>query len=106
MRSFKFFEDNEEEDELVPINDSASWMWADEFGLREVTGYHWELQSDVSFGIRSFLNMFPSMFIVAVHSISCNGIRHEANTPRDGWGFDITSDLLTIEYYNLIPDDL
>jgi hypothetical protein len=50
--------------------------------------------------------MFPPMFIVAVHSISCNGIRHEADSPRDGWGFDITSDLLTIEYYNLTPDDL
>ncbi len=105
MRNFKFFQDNED-DELIPINDSASWMWANEFGLNDVPGYHWELQSDVSFGIRSFLNMFPPMFIVAVHSISCNGIRHESESPRVGWGFDITSDLLTIEYYNLTPDDL
>ena len=105
MRPFKFLNDNQE-DVFVPTNNyNSSWMWANEHPLTDPEGYHWELTEHRAHGIESFLHFFPNGFIIPVHSITCNGIRHDCNSPRFGWGFDITSDLLFIEYYTLIPNE-
>ena len=94
---------------IEPLHDSSpSWMWAEEFHLRQVPNHEWVLMRDNCFGIRSFLNLFPDNFIVPVDSITGNGIRHSFGNRNggNGWGFDITTELLTIEYYTLIPNQL
>jgi hypothetical protein len=100
-REFKFFGDNNDEipiDELiVEENDSASWM----YGRREnLNQYPHEIVVEDYRGIHSFLNNFPSGFIACILSITGpNGRFHDDDTEyEDGWGFDITSDLIRIEW--------
>lgn len=107
MNQFKLLRGNEEDDDSEPIHDDGpSWMWDLEFGLRPVENHTWILTSDNFYGIISFLNYFPNNFIVPVHSITGNGIRHSFDNRNNGngWGFDVTSDLLTIEFYILVPN--
>jgi hypothetical protein len=107
MKNFKFFQGklkNFDDDESN--DEGASWMWDEEYMFSEHEGYEWELVSAFSFGIRGFLSTFPNGHIVPIHAIEGgNVIRHTYNNRNngDGWGFDVTRDLLTIDYYRLVP---
>ncbi len=101
MKSFKFFGDNDEE-EIEPLRDaSPSWMWVEEIGLSSFPNQEWILMTERCYGIRSFLNLFPDLYIIPVESITGNGITHTFGNRNDGngWGFDILSEELTIQYY-------
>jgi hypothetical protein len=106
MRDFKFFTGNEEEDDeflVEPLDyEGASWSWT---SLLPLENYTYDIVETRSYGIRDFLGRFPGRFIVPVLSITGpNGRFHDANTEYDdGWGFDITSDLLTIKFLRFQP---
>jgi len=103
VRDFKFLTDNDDDGfEIEPLGDnSPSWVWVslwpesiDE--THEVMITHHE-------GIRDFLSMFPNRAIIPVLKITGHiGQEERIHTGtqeyNDGWGFDITSDLLTIEW--------
>ncbi len=102
MRPFKFFDDNEEDDyEPLPDN-TASWMWAEEFHLGPVPNHEWVLRTVVANGIVEFLSRFPDYYIIPVNSITGNGILHNYHSENIGWGFDIRSERLMIQYYDLV----
>ncbi len=104
MRPFKFFDDNEEDD-YEPLADSVpSWMWDIEFHLGPVLNHEWVLRTAVCNGIVEFLSRFPDYTIIPIHSITGSGIRHSFGNRNDGngWGFDIRSERLMIEYYELV----
>ena len=105
MREFKFFGDyNNDVDVPTPIDElideghnGASWH----YGGRENLGqYQCEIVVEEHNGIHSFLNNFPSGFIACILSITGpNGRIHTDDTEYDdGWGFDITNDLIGIEW--------
>jgi len=105
MKTFKFFGDNNSGDVPTPIDElidyeeynGASWM----YGRREnLNQYPHEIVVEDYRGIHSFLNNFPSGFIACILSITGpNGRFHDDDTEyEDGWGFDITSDLIRIEW--------
>jgi hypothetical protein len=101
VREFKFFGDNNDEipvDELIDEGyDGASWI----YGRREnLDQYHYDILVDNHYGIHSFLNHFPPGFVVTILSITGpNGRFHDDDTEyEDGWGFDITSDLIRVEW--------
>ena len=97
MREFKFFNGSEEDDLIEVGYDGASWI----FGrVENLTQYRYDILVDNHYGIHSFLNNFPSGFVVTVLSITGpNGRVHNDDTEyEDGWGFDITSELITIEW--------
>ena len=100
MKEFKFFDENND-DTINEISDDeyngASWI----FGRREnLNQYQYEIVVEEHYGIHSFLNHFPPRFIVTVLSIvGPNGRSHNDDTDyEDGWGFDITSDIISIEW--------
>ena len=100
MKDFKFFDENNDLplDEIIHEEyDSASWMWGTPMSLY---GSQYEVRFENHYGIHSFLNLFPSGFVVTVLSIvGPNGRIHNDDTEyEDGWGFDITSDLIRIEW--------
>ncbi len=100
ISGFKFFTGNEDDDEFLiePLDDeSPSWTWT---SLLPLEDYTYDVVETRSYGIHNFLSRFPNRFIVSVLSITGpNGRVHDANTQYDdGWGFDITSDLLTIKF--------
>lgn len=100
INSFKFLQDNDEGD--MELYNGASWM----FGLVEnLDQYRYHIIVDDHYGIHSFLNHFPPAYVVTILSITGpNGRVHNANTEYDdGWGFDITGDLLRIEWVNFLP---
>jgi hypothetical protein len=109
VRDFKFFtgnEDENQEDLFEPLDeDRPSWSWT---SLLPLDSYTYDIVETQSNGIREFLNRFPDRFIVPVLSITGpgpNGRFHDANTEYDdGWGFDITSDLLTIRFLRFEPE--
>jgi len=101
MRDFKFLSDNDDiylDYVLHEEYNGASWM----FGIREnLNQYQYEIVVEEHYGIHSFLNHFPPGFVVTVLSvIGPNGGRfHNHETQYDdGWGFDITNDLIRIEW--------
>jgi len=105
VKSFKFFVGNEEEEDY-PIealdietmeDDSPSWSWT---SMLPLDGYTYDIIETQSNGIHEFLGRFPNRVCVPVLSITGPNARfHDANTEyEDGWGFDITSDLLTIRF--------
>ena len=105
VKSFKFFVGNEEEEDY-PIealeietmdDDRTSWSWT---CMLPLDGYTYDIVETQSNGIHEFLGRFPNRFCVPVLSITGpNGRFHDTNTQYDdGWGFDITSDLLTIRF--------
>jgi hypothetical protein len=100
MLNFKFLNDNNQEPLEYILHedyDGASWL----FGTPEnLYGHQYEVHFDNHYGIHSFLNNFPPGFIVTVLSIiGPNGRIHNYSTQYDdGWGFDITSDLITVEW--------
>ena len=100
MRTFKFLSDSDDEPihELIDEGYSgASWI----FGRTENLGqYQYDIVFEDHYGIHSFLNHFPPGFVVTILTITGpNGRVHNDDTEyEDGWGFDITSDLITIEW--------
>ncbi len=101
---FKFFRGIE--NDLIELDPStATWMWDEEFQILSVVDHSWVISVTSSNGIGDFLNRFPNHFIVPIHSITGNGIRHSYNDRNNGngWGFNISTELLTIEYYTLRP---
>lgn len=104
MTDFKFFRGIDYD--LVELHPSiASWVWDIEFPMIEVPDHFWVMKTTSSNGIGDFLNRFPNHFIVPIHSITGNGIRHSYNDRNNGngWGFNISTQVLTIEYYTLTP---
>ena len=99
VRDFKFFSDNDDDNHLIEALDEegVSWSWS---SLLPLEGYTYDIVETQSNGIHEFLNRFPNRFVVQVLSITGpNGRFHDAHTDyNDGWGFDITSDLLTIRF--------
>ena len=97
VRDFKFFQDNEEEDDDIELYNGASWM----FGRTEnIDHYEYDVIEENHYGIHSFLNQFPPGFVVCVLSIvGPNGRYHDDDTEyEDGWGFSITSDHINIRW--------
>jgi hypothetical protein len=93
VSEFKFLTDNKPAIE----QDSAGWV----FGRRgNLIQYQYDIVVENHYGIHSFLRQFPSWYIVPVLSIiGPNGRIHNADTDYDdGWGFDITSDLISVEW--------
>lgn len=107
MKSFKFFDDNEDDYDYTPIPErTASWMWHTEFMLRDnLVGYTWQLRTIECDGILDFLSRFPDLFIVPVYTITGNNIRHDAYNEGNGWGFNIQTEHLIIEYFQLVPNN-
>jgi hypothetical protein len=94
MREFKFFDENPKS------YDGASWIYGRLENLEEV---RYNIITENHYGIHSFLNNFPSWFIIPILSITGpNGIVHNSENEGIGWGFDITSDLITIEWIRYI----
>jgi hypothetical protein len=88
MRDFKFFEENEEE------WNGASWIWR-----RIPLVARYQIVIEEHYGIRSFLSQFPSYEIISVNSITGpDGVVHNRLNDGDGWGFDITRDLIKITW--------
>ncbi len=101
VKDFKFFQDNDKDYVLLDEYNGASWL----YGRREnLNQYRYEIVLEQYHGIHSFLNNFPARFIVTVLSITGpNGRIHTADTEyADGWGFDITNDLILIEWVRFI----
>jgi hypothetical protein len=94
MRDFKFFQDNDEEEDF----DGASWMW------RSIpVQARYEIVIEEHYGIRSFLSQFSPYVIINVHTIvGPDGIIHDRNNDGCGWGFDITRDLIKITWIRFI----
>jgi hypothetical protein len=98
MKSFKFLQDND--DDEIELYNGASWM----FGrIENLDQYQYEIMVSEYYGIHSFLNQFPDWFVVTVLSITGpNGIEHNIDNQGIGWGFDITSDLIRVEWVRFI----
>jgi hypothetical protein len=98
IKDFKFFADNDEES--IEPYDGASWMYG---RIENLSQYQYNILTENHYGIHSFLNQFPSWFVVTILSITGpNGIEHNIDNQGIGWGFDITSDLITIEWVRFI----
>jgi len=94
MRDFKFFEDNEEDDDEWVC---ASWMWG------SLTINPFEIVVEEHYGIRSFLSQFSSHEIISVNSIiGPNGEVRNRHNEGIGWGFDISRDLIKITWIRFI----
>jgi hypothetical protein len=94
MREFKFFQDNEEEEDF----DGASWTWCN---LPVLNPYHIVLEEH--YGIRSFLSQFDRNSIVSVYSIEGpDDFIHNRENNGIGWGFDILNDLIKVTWIRLI----
>ena len=103
VRDFKFLSDNDDDGlEIVPLGENTpSWMWVNDWP--ESTGYTHEVMVTHHEGIGNFLDMFPDLAIIPVLKITGYvGQEERVHTGvenyNDGWGFDITSDLLTIQW--------
>lgn len=100
MRPFKFLQDNDYDDD-IEVHEGASWV----FGRREyVDPNRYEIVEEYHYGIHSLLNHYPSHYIVTILNITGpNGIIHDIDNEGTGWGFDITSDLIRIEWLRFLP---
>ena len=81
---------------IVDAWDGASWIYG---RVENLVQYQYDIIIDNYLGIRSFLNPFPPEHVVCVLSITGpDGRVHDIDNNGDGWGFDILSDLITIEW--------
>lgn len=105
MKKFKFLNnDNHVEELSIEEWDGASWMWYMEAPPARAMFHIVEVQTN---GIHEFLRMFPIEMIVMVDRIvGPNGIIHDGNNTGEGWGFDITSDPLTIRYLEFYGENI
>ena len=91
MNNFKFLRGDERS-----LEDMASWIYARE---EHVNQHHYDIITENHYGIHSFLNQFPTHFIVPILSImGPNELEHSIDNDGIGWGFDITSDLIRIKW--------
>ena len=91
MGNFKFLRGEER-----PFEETSSWIFGREEHLYQ---YPYDIITEYHYGIHSFLNQFPTHFIVCILSITGpNEIVHNADNEGIGWGFDITCDLIKIEW--------
>ena len=98
MKPFQFLNNDEYGDELTFTRyEGASWMYG---WIENLDQYQHEIVIEHHYGIHSFLNHFPVGFIVVILTITGpNGRIHNIDSEySDGWGFDILSDLLIIEW--------
>lgn len=105
MRTFKFFKGNEDDDIIAYIeHNGASWIFGK---VEHLNQYRYDILVDNYYGIHSFLNHFPPGDIVCIISITGpNGRVHTIDTEyEDGWGFDIVSDMLSIEWVRFRNDN-
>ena len=112
-KSFKFMSDNDDNDilgdEIYEVSEaflegSASWTW---HPLHPEDNFRFEIITVTTNGIREFLYMFPETFCVPVRTIvGPNGrLNYDESEYEYGWGFDIQTDPITIEYYIFLPND-
>jgi hypothetical protein len=95
VKEFKFFQDNDS-DEIIEPYDGASWMYG---RLENLDQYEYDIHIEHHYGIRSFLNNFPSWFVITILSIKGpDGVSHNIDNNDSGWGFDILNDLIEIEW--------
>ena len=105
VKDFKFFSGNNEDDSLRFIEgwEGASWQYGRRENLHE---YQYDIMFDNHYGIHSFLNHFPSGYVVVVISITGpDGRIHDADNCNNGWGFDILNDLITIQWVRFRNDN-
>lgn len=111
MRPFKFFDDNDEDDfEGLGFLDDNSPSWMYETVFLPSPNVPYEVVRTEHRGISEFLSMFPNRSIQVVRKISgwsdADGFIREhdgISVYRDGWGFNITEDLITIEWLRFNP---
>lgn len=110
FKSFKFLSNNDNfysEDYLFLQEDylegSSSWVW----GPLEPSHIEFEIITVTTNGIREFLYMFPETFCVPIRTIvGPNGrVNSFESEYEDGWGFNIQTDTITIEYYIFLPSN-
>lgn len=106
VSDFKFFDDNNES--IFLDDDSPSWVYETLFLPSPDVTY--EVVTTEHRGIREFLSWFPNRSIQVVRKISgwsdADGFIREHDGVRDyndGWGFNITEDLITIEWLRFNP---
>jgi hypothetical protein len=105
MIPFKFLQDNnkdEDEDDAIELFVRASWIYG---RIEDLTQYQYDIVEEYHYGIHSLLNYFPPNHVVTILTITGpSGRVHNQNTEYDdGWGFDITSDLIRIEWVRFRP---
>ena len=107
ISDFKFFDDNNES--IFLDDDSPSWLYETQFLPSPDVPY--EVVTTEHRGIREFLSMFPNRSIQVVRRIT--GLCSINNTLRvhdgivqydDGWGFDITNDIIVVEWLRFNPE--
>ena len=96
VNNFKFFSENED-DLMEEGYEGASWIYG---RVENLNQYRYDIVYSDHYGIRSFLNQFPPGFVVCILSITGpnNRIHTHLTEYEDGWGFDITNDLITVEW--------
>ena len=109
MIKFKFFCDDNNDDTPDDGGDYviASWMWITEEYMTEMFGNRFSVDIQQCRGIRQFLAQFIPSTIVKVKSITGpDGLIHNLDNEGTGWGFDITSDLITIAYFTIYDENV
>jgi hypothetical protein len=102
VSDFKFFSDND-----CTLDDGgdyvgASWIWVREETMARLHGNRYTTIREQHYGIYSLLSRFEGPQIVNVKSITGpNGFVHNIENDGTGWGFDILSDLITVEYFRI-----
>lgn len=102
MRRFKFLNDDDDNDLIIDEGyDGASWVYGRSENL---TQYQYEIVRENYHGIHSFLSNFPPHYVVTILSIvgPNDRINNDYTEYDDGWGFDITNDLISIEWVRFI----
>jgi hypothetical protein len=102
VSDFKFFTDNDYTLDDGGDYDGASWIWTTEESMTSVYGIHYSIIREQHYGIYSLLSRFEGPQIVNVKSITGpDGFEHNFYNDGTGWGFDILSDLITVEYFRI-----
>lgn len=93
------------QEDFLDLEGSASWVWSP---LSPADNFQFEIITATTNGIREFLYMFPETFCVPIRTIvGPNGRRnYDESEYEDGWGFNIQTDPITIEYYVFLPNTL
>ena len=97
MKPFKFLSDDKDDEITIQPYNGASWVFVKRENLVQ---QQYDVIEENYYGIHSFLNQFPSGFVVCVLTIvGPNGRLHDVDSVYvDGWGFGITSDYINIRW--------
>ena len=103
LGEFKFLTNNEDSfDDEDGDYVGASWIWVREETMVRLYGNRYTTIREQHYGIHSLLSRFEGPQIVNVKSITGpNGFVHNIDNDGTGWGFDITTDLITVEYFRI-----